>query len=557
MRWRGQMVPEFSQRHTLYARHEDGVRVRVNGQLIIDRWSVTSAVIESTAGVDLVAGEPVDLEVDYFDSGGDGAIQLDWWCPAIGTRESIPRARLLPATIDYPATLAGSTPLSDSDGDGDVDLLEHALGLSAGTGLRSPNSAFFLELSSNGTSHAAVLRRPETVSDVSYTIEGSVGLPVWQDLPITSAAVSSNRDGTETVRLPQLEQLSPLSPALGFVRLRVAHLTSGAVAYSSVLGWSCTPLQQGLQTFSPGFAPVAEVNGRITAYDAASKRVSFAGGGDLRLALDPDTPCYLEFVSGALEGHRLDGVIDSLGSGSIQLAATSSCNTISLQDAAPLLSGAHAVIRPHWLLGTVFDKSQHRGSPDPSLADQVLVYGSHGFEPYFLLDAPPAFHLWTSTANALLLDSARRVMAPDDGCFVNAPAASPSGQVRVTGEVRQHAAVQNLRAGYQLLSHPYPVNFSPSSRGFTLADGFIGATDPSSADRIFLWHPDTAPTAPAGYQGMFLLDGGTATPYRYWTSLTDAALNDYSDSERLPYNRAFFLSLESPPAVYRVRPPWQ
>src|SRR5438552_17283530 len=39
VRWKGQVVPAFSETYTFYTQSDDGVRLWINGQLIIDDWN--------------------------------------------------------------------------------------------------------------------------------------------------------------------------------------------------------------------------------------------------------------------------------------------------------------------------------------------------------------------------------------------------------------------------------------------------------------------------------------------------------------------------------------
>lgn len=62
--------------YRFHAQHDDGVRVWVDGQLIIDEWYETGPVTDQ-ADVSLTAGRH-DLRVDYFEASGGASIRV-WW----------------------------------------------------------------------------------------------------------------------------------------------------------------------------------------------------------------------------------------------------------------------------------------------------------------------------------------------------------------------------------------------------------------------------------------------------------------------------------------------
>ena len=115
------------------------------------------------------------------------------------------------------------------------------------------------------------------------------------------------------------------------------------------------------------------------------------------------------------------------------------------------------------------------------------------------------------------------------------------GVVTITtiGNVRSSAFVQPLRAGYNLVSEPYPDLRSPSGRQMLVDDGFVGSLDPSAADQIQIWRGDSENGI--GYDGYFLLDAGAEGTFRYWTDLSNAALQNRNDTKLFHPNRAAFI----------------
>ena len=115
--------------------------------------------------------------------------------------------------------------------------------------------------------------------------------------------------------------------------------------------------------------------------------------------------------------------------------------------------------------------------------------------------------------------------------------ASPSVDVLVIGHLRDHAFVQPLERGYNLLAPSAPLDWSPASRGLTLDNGFLGSADPQGADQVQLWLGDLVQGA-LGYRGYFLLE---ADGRRHWTRVLDVNLADEDESTLFKADRAFFL----------------
>lgn len=93
-RWEGQVLPATTETHTFHATTSDGVRLWVNGQLIIDQW-VSQAAAESSGSVALTAGQPATVKMEYSSAAatGGGRVALSWSTPTIA-KQIIPRERL-------------------------------------------------------------------------------------------------------------------------------------------------------------------------------------------------------------------------------------------------------------------------------------------------------------------------------------------------------------------------------------------------------------------------------------------------------------------------------
>uniref|UniRef100_UPI0020C72950 PA14 domain-containing protein n=1 Tax=Lysinibacillus sp. GbtcB16 TaxID=2824761 RepID=UPI0020C72950 len=67
VRWTGKLVPAYTETYQISTISDAGVRVWVNGKLVLDSW-VNQSWTERTGTIALTAGVPVDLKVEYYDT---------------------------------------------------------------------------------------------------------------------------------------------------------------------------------------------------------------------------------------------------------------------------------------------------------------------------------------------------------------------------------------------------------------------------------------------------------------------------------------------------------
>ncbi len=94
VRWTGQVMPEYSQTYTFYTQSDDGVRLWVNGVLLINNWS-EHAETEDSGTITLQAGRKYDIKLEYYEKLGNAVCRLLWSSPA-RPEQVIPQNRLFP-----------------------------------------------------------------------------------------------------------------------------------------------------------------------------------------------------------------------------------------------------------------------------------------------------------------------------------------------------------------------------------------------------------------------------------------------------------------------------
>ncbi|MEO1744549.1 MAG: PQQ-dependent sugar dehydrogenase [Cyanobacteria bacterium J06629_9] len=77
VRWQGQIEPLYSETYTFRTTSDDGVRLWVNGQQIIDQF-IDQAPTNHTGQITLQAGQKYDIRMDYYENSGGAVAQLAW-----------------------------------------------------------------------------------------------------------------------------------------------------------------------------------------------------------------------------------------------------------------------------------------------------------------------------------------------------------------------------------------------------------------------------------------------------------------------------------------------
>jgi hypothetical protein len=108
VRWTGQLEVAFTETYTFYARTDDGVRLWVEGQLLVDKWTNRSPT-EDKGTIDLIAGQIYSIVMEYYDDDSGAAAELRWSSPRT-PKQLIPSGALsLPVKASSANPPAGAT----------------------------------------------------------------------------------------------------------------------------------------------------------------------------------------------------------------------------------------------------------------------------------------------------------------------------------------------------------------------------------------------------------------------------------------------------------------
>lgn len=92
-RWTGLVAPEFSETYTFHVAADDGVRLWIGKQLIINSWTTGSR--ELSGQITLQKGKNYEVKMEYFESTGNATAQLRWSSPSTA-KQVVPSTALFP-----------------------------------------------------------------------------------------------------------------------------------------------------------------------------------------------------------------------------------------------------------------------------------------------------------------------------------------------------------------------------------------------------------------------------------------------------------------------------
>ena len=100
VRWSGRVQATLSQAYTFFVTADDGVRLWLDGRLLVDQWH-DHPPTEYSAAITLTAGSYHDLVLEYYQAGGGARIALSW-AGAATPKQIIPVQQLYPSAVAAP-----------------------------------------------------------------------------------------------------------------------------------------------------------------------------------------------------------------------------------------------------------------------------------------------------------------------------------------------------------------------------------------------------------------------------------------------------------------------
>jgi glucose/arabinose dehydrogenase len=117
-RWTGQVQPRYSGDYTFFTTSDDGVRLYINDQLVIDRFVDQGPTEVASTPIRLERGQKYDIRMDYYENRVGAVAQLAWESP-MQVKEIIPQSQLYSGGTKI---ALGTSAVTVSEGDGFVDI---------------------------------------------------------------------------------------------------------------------------------------------------------------------------------------------------------------------------------------------------------------------------------------------------------------------------------------------------------------------------------------------------------------------------------------------------
>jgi uncharacterized repeat protein (TIGR03806 family) len=162
VRWSGQILAPNTETFTFYTTTDDGVRLWVNNQLLIDKW-INQGPTEWSGTIALNAGQKYNMVMEYYENGGGSVAKLFWSSPS-NAKGAVPQNALF--AVAPPAAPTNVTAVAASDVRINLTWTDNATNESSYEIQRSPDNAIWSVLTSiaaNSTSYADQNLTPATL----------------------------------------------------------------------------------------------------------------------------------------------------------------------------------------------------------------------------------------------------------------------------------------------------------------------------------------------------------------------------------------------------------
>ena len=113
-RWSGQVEAPVTGTYTFSTNTDDGVRLWVNGVLLIDDWNNHPAKLNTGSSIILSGGQKYDIRMDYYENVQGAVAQLLWTYPN-QAQQIIPKIRLYPASSGSGGRMAATEDAAEND----------------------------------------------------------------------------------------------------------------------------------------------------------------------------------------------------------------------------------------------------------------------------------------------------------------------------------------------------------------------------------------------------------------------------------------------------------
>ena len=186
VRWSGELQPRFSETYSIATVSDDGVRLWLDGQLVIDNWSEHS-VTENAVMVALTAGRRYPVKLEYFEQRGAAVARL-LWSSSSESKKAIQTSQLYPAAAPPPPPVNTAPSVSLTGPAAGSSYAEPAIVPLTATAADTDGSISRVEFFANST-----LVGTDTTAPYAYTLVERAGRVVQPHGPCDRRRRSGHR----------------------------------------------------------------------------------------------------------------------------------------------------------------------------------------------------------------------------------------------------------------------------------------------------------------------------------------------------------------------------
>jgi fibronectin type 3 domain-containing protein len=333
--WTGSIRPGATSAYTCYTTSDDGVRLYINGQTVINNWTQHGAAENASAPITLIGGQSYSLRMEYFENTGAAVAQLRWSSSQIA-KSLIPQFNLYSSIVP-----TAPKKLTATKGTAKVTLT-----WTAASGAKSYNIY-------RGTSAGGEGAKPFAtgVTTASFVDSGlNTGATYYYQVTAVNAGGESFRS-SEVSAIPTGDGLlATYYSALNFTGIAVQRIDPQVN-----FNWQYGSPASGIP--SDGFSAVwtgslkPATTGRYTFYTTSDDGVRLYINGQLAInnwtdhGSTENASAPISLVAGQIYALRLE-YYDHTGSAVAQLRWSSSTVTKALIPQSVLFSGSPGVQAP-------------------------------------------------------------------------------------------------------------------------------------------------------------------------------------------------------------------
>ena len=254
--WHGQLEAPYNGDYTFYTFTDDGLKLSVDGSLIIDNYTQHSAVTDTAAPIYLTAGAQVPVDLIFFEHNGEATMMLSWSHAYIPVGP-VPAARLY-------GPLCGTTPTYTSTSTPSITLTRTT------TPTRSPTATGSFTRTSTSTRTSSSTRTQTVTPSSSGTATSTRSATVTRTITVTptlspTPSVTASFTPLASLALAKSADNLFIPATAGETVSYVLSLTNtGALIATLVNVWDTLPNNATLLTSSPGSAYTGGAGGVLS-----------------------------------------------------------------------------------------------------------------------------------------------------------------------------------------------------------------------------------------------------------------------------------------------------